>query len=74
MVGVALALPGVDEAPEAFPATLFGSSAWRRSARQVIIWAVLGLLFGVFAERAVREGKPVISASARLNAELKTRG
>ena len=59
MVGVALALPGVDEAPEAFPATLLWQFRMASLGGQVIIWAVLGLLFGVFAERVVREGKPV---------------
>ena len=59
MAGVALALPGVDEAPEAFPATLLWQFRVASLGGQAIIWAVLGLLFGVFAERVVREGKSV---------------
>ncbi len=59
MAGVALALPGVNEAPEGFPANLLWQFRMASLGGQVIMWAVLGLLFGVFAERVVREDKPV---------------
>jgi predicted cobalt transporter CbtA len=59
VVGVASALPDVSEVPEGFPAPLLWDFRIASLGAQAIAWAVLGLLFGVLAERLVREGKPV---------------
>ena len=58
VVGVALALPDVNEVPEAFPAALLWDFRIASLGAQAIMWATIGLLFGVFAERAVRESRP----------------
>ena len=58
VVGVALALPDVNEVPEGFPAALLWDFRIASVGAQAILWATLGLLFGVFAERVVGEGRP----------------
>jgi predicted cobalt transporter CbtA len=45
-------LPAIDEVPTGFPATLlwkFRIASWET---QVVLWSVLGLLFGWLTERA----------------------
>jgi predicted cobalt transporter CbtA len=51
MTGVGLALPDVNEVPEEFPATVLWQFRVASFGGQAIMWATLGLLFGVFAER-----------------------
>jgi predicted cobalt transporter CbtA len=51
MAGVALALPNVNEIPEDFPATVLWQFRIASLGGQLIMWTVLGLLFGVAAER-----------------------
>ena len=58
MVGVALALPDVNEVPEGFPATVLWDFRIASLGAQAITWATLGLLFGVFAERVIGEERP----------------
>jgi predicted cobalt transporter CbtA len=58
VVGVALALPDVNEVPEGFPAALLWDFRIASLGAQAITWATLGLLFGVFAERVVGESRP----------------
>jgi len=58
MVGVALALPNVNEVPEGFPATVLWDFRIASLGAQAILWATLGLLFGVFAERVIGEERP----------------
>ncbi len=58
MVGVALALPDVNEVPEGFPAALLWDFRIASLGAQAIMWATLGLVFGVFAERVVGESRP----------------
>ncbi len=58
VVGVALALPDVNEVPEGFPAALLWDFRIASLSAQAIMWATIGLLFGIFAERAVRESRP----------------
>jgi predicted cobalt transporter CbtA len=52
MTGVSLALPGVNETPEGFPATLLWQFRVTSLGAQLILWAVLGLGFGAWVERA----------------------
>jgi predicted cobalt transporter CbtA len=58
VVGVALALPDVNEVPEGFPADLLWNFRIASLGAQAILWATLGLLFGAFAERVVGEERP----------------
>ena len=58
VVGVALALPDVNEVPEGFPADLLWNFRIASLGAQAILWATLGLLFGAFAGRVVGEERP----------------
>jgi predicted cobalt transporter CbtA len=58
VVGVALALPDVNEVPEGFPATVLWQFRIASLGGQAIMWTTLGLLFGAWAERAVGEDRP----------------
>jgi len=60
MVGVSLALPDVNEVPEGFPADLLWQFRIASLGGQAIMWTVLGLLFGVYAERLVGEKQPAL--------------
>ncbi|MGC2781738.1 MAG: CbtA family protein [Bradyrhizobium sp.] len=51
MTAVGFALPNVDEVPEGFPAAVLWQFRLASFGGQAIMWATLGLLFGVFAER-----------------------
>jgi len=51
MAVVAFALPEVNEVPQDFPATVLWQFRIASLGGQVILWATLGLLFGVAAER-----------------------
>ena len=62
MVGVSLALPGVNEVPEAFPAVVLWQFRLASLGAQMILWAILGLGFGAWTERAA-----VAENSLRLN-------
>ena len=42
-------LPGINEVPEDFPASLFGSSGIASLGTQVLMWTTIGLLFGALA-------------------------
>jgi predicted cobalt transporter CbtA len=53
LVGMAsLLLPGVNEVPEQFPATLLWNFRIASIGAQLIMWATLGLLFGALSQRA----------------------
>ena len=55
VVGLAGALlPRVDEVPADFPATLLWRFRIASLGTQAVLWTVLGLLFGVLAERLAR--------------------
>lgn len=51
MVATALLLPGIDEVPEQFPASVLWQFRVASFGAQAIMWGSLGLLFGVLAER-----------------------
>jgi hypothetical protein len=55
MVGVAVALPDVNEVPEDFPATVLWQFRVASLGGQLIMWTTLGLLFGVAAERQLAQ-------------------
>jgi hypothetical protein len=63
MIGVSLALPGVNEVPEAFPAVVLWQFRLASLGSQLILWVVLGLGFGAWTEHA---------ASAENHPRLKT--
>ncbi|MCW2284039.1 hypothetical protein M2323_001652 [Rhodoblastus acidophilus] len=60
MTGVCLALPGVNEVPEGFPADLLWAFRLSSLGGQAILWATLGLAFGVYAERVVGREQPAL--------------
>ena len=51
MIVVGLALPRIDELPEAFPAVVLWQFRVASLGAQLILWATLGLAFGALAER-----------------------
>jgi hypothetical protein len=52
IVGVAMALlPGIDEVPEHFPATVLWQFRIASLGTQAVLWAVIGLGFGLLTER-----------------------
>ena len=51
MAGVAFSLPGVNEVPEDFPATVLWHFRIASLGGQLIMWTTLGLVFGIAAER-----------------------
>jgi predicted cobalt transporter CbtA len=61
--GVAMALPDVNEVPEAFPATVLWQFRIASLGGQAIMWGALGLLFGVAAERIFAEREPALRRS-----------
>jgi len=54
IVIAALALPSVNEVPEAFPAVVLWQFRTASLGAQIIMWATIGLAFGAFTERAER--------------------
>ncbi|UFX49389.1 MULTISPECIES: CbtA family protein [Bradyrhizobium] len=55
MIFISLAMPALDEVPDGFPATLLWQFRIASFGGQIVMWATLGLLFGVAAERALVE-------------------
>jgi hypothetical protein len=58
MVGVSLALPGVNEVPEAFPAVVLWQFRMASFGAQLIMWATLGLVFGAWTQSAATAQNP----------------
>ena len=57
MMGAAgVLLPSVDEVPEGFPAVTLWQFRLANFGIQAVLWSVIGLLFGVFAERSLTTG------------------
>ena len=51
VVAVGLALPSVNEVPEAFPAVLLWQFRIAAVGAQFVMWSTIGLGFGILAER-----------------------
>jgi len=49
-------LPNIDEVPQQFPASLLWNFRMDALAMQAILWAVIGVLFGVLTERSLSRG------------------
>ncbi len=59
LVGIAYAvLPGIDEVPAAFPASLLWSFRLNALAIQLLLWTVLALGFGELTARSLRASAP----------------
>jgi predicted cobalt transporter CbtA len=56
IVLVTLALPSVNEAPEAFPAVVLWQFRLASLGAQAIMWTTIGLAFGALTERALSAG------------------
>jgi predicted cobalt transporter CbtA len=63
VVAIAMALPAVNEAPEAFPATVLWQFRMASLGAQAIMWTVIGVGFGMLTKRAESVGR-----AARLRA------
>ncbi len=57
IAAVQLALPDVNEVPDAFPAVVLWRFRIAAMGMQLVLWGVLGLTFGPLAERAI-EARP----------------
>jgi predicted cobalt transporter CbtA len=55
VVLVAFALPGVNEVPEGFPATVLWQFRIASLGAQMIMWTTIGLAFGALTERAAAD-------------------
>jgi len=62
MAGVSAVLPGVNEAPEGFPADVLWQFRLVSLGGQAIMWATLGLMFGLSANRIVGRNQPSLRA------------
>jgi hypothetical protein len=51
-------LPGVDEVPADFPASLLWDFRLASLGTQVVLWVALGALFGIVTERSARQPAP----------------
>ena len=60
VVAVAMALPGVNEVPEGFPAVVLWQFRTASLGAQLIMWATIGLLFGGLTERAARASRGAV--------------
>jgi hypothetical protein len=56
VVAIALALPAINEVPEAFPAVVLWQFRMASFGAQAIMWTTIGLGFGALAERAQSAG------------------
>jgi hypothetical protein len=64
IVGAAIGLlPGIDEVPPDFPATVLWEFRVASVGMQLVLWATLGLLFGALTERAERVKPGALQAS-----------
>jgi predicted cobalt transporter CbtA len=57
---LAVVLPGVDEVPEAFPASLLWQFRMSSLGTQAVLWTALGTAFGILS---VRAGAPARGSS-----------
>jgi predicted cobalt transporter CbtA len=57
VTAVAYAMPGVDEVRADFPPTVLYRFRVASLGTQVVLWAALGLIFGVLAERVLTTGQ-----------------
>lgn len=53
VIAASFLLPGVNEVPEGFPATVLWQFRIASCGMQLVMWTTLGLLFGSLAERAL---------------------
>jgi hypothetical protein len=58
-------MPGIDEVPRQFPASLLWEFRTNALAIQLIVWATLGLVFGELTARSMRAAPVSQSATAR---------
>lgn len=56
MATVILTMPVIDEVPATFPATLLWAFRSGAMATEAILWGGIGLIFGAFADRILRDG------------------
>ncbi|HWI08808.1 MAG TPA: CbtA family protein, partial [Solirubrobacteraceae bacterium] len=59
--GLALALPGIQEIPEGFPAPLIWEFRLSSLGTQAVLWASLGIGFGIASHRATAARAPAVA-------------
>jgi membrane protease YdiL (CAAX protease family) len=64
MVAAGFLLPAINEVPEQFPAVVLWQFRVAALGAQVILWAMLGLVFGALTERALRASSPLLGDPA----------
>ena len=64
--GLALALPGVQEVPESFPAPLIWEFRLSSLGTQAVLWAALGIGFGIAMQRAAQRAAAVRAGAGRV--------
>ena len=69
IAAIQIALPTVNEVPEAFPAVVLWKFRFTALGMQAIMWATIGLLFGALVERSERIAR-ASAAAARNSAYL----
>ena len=67
VIAASVILPGINEVPEGFPATVLWRFRVASYGMQAVMWTTLGLLFGLLAERALSVGMPQSPALPRGN-------
>jgi predicted cobalt transporter CbtA len=57
VIVVAVALPGVNEVPDSFPAEVLWQFRVASFGMQLLMWTTIGLAFGALTERAIKSGR-----------------
>jgi hypothetical protein len=70
IAAIQIALPTVNEVPEAFPAVVLWKFRFTALGMQAIMWATIGLLFGALVERSERIARAASDTAARKSAYL----
>ena len=58
-----VAMPSINEVPDGFPASCSGQFRTASFGMQLLLWTVIGLLFGALTERSLRR-RPIGAALA----------
>lgn len=59
-----LVMPGIDEVPAGFPASVLWNFRLASAGTQAVLWGAIGFCFGGLTERAERAGRPATFAGA----------
>jgi len=71
VIAMACILPTINEVPDAFPAKVLWQFRLASFGMQLIMWATIGLVFGVLTERAMMSSRQQLPAGSRAQATLR---